>query len=184
MNSDRLVQPFPRPGRAVQAAFDQLEELGRFQALNLRIQGDPASFPRPWDPATITNTDMRMQLWTWLSQVVEWVNAEYAWEVDDMIPACWPRHPALVHEIGTLADQRRLAGLAATSDTLTRWHETTLPNFWLRMRTQTRGQCQERHGAWPARARHQRNLSMPAWQERNGILLQDLQAEPGRRPTR
>jgi hypothetical protein len=43
---------------------------------------------------------------------------EYVWEVADAIPACWPQHPHLVHEIAVLADQRRRAGHAFTSDAL------------------------------------------------------------------
>jgi hypothetical protein len=41
-----------------------------------------------------------------------------------VIPGCWPQHPHLVHEIAVLADQRRRAGTARTSDVLEEWHRT------------------------------------------------------------
>jgi hypothetical protein len=45
------------------------------------------------------------------------------------IPACWPQHPHLVHEIVVLADQRRRAGHALTSDASKEWHRYSLPAF-------------------------------------------------------
>lgn len=170
----RLVQPFPRPGLALQEAFERLEKLGREVALNIEPDTDLAAIPRPWDPATVTDTDMRMQLWTWLAQVVDWINAEYAWDVHDTIPTCWPRHPHLVHELAVLADQRRVAGLACSSGPLQRWHQQSLPAFRARMHEQIQQHCDEGHAAWPARARHQRSTSVEAWQERNEHLLADV----------
>ena len=52
-----------------------------------------------------------------------------------MIPACWPQHPHLVHEIAVLADQRRRAGHALTSDALEEWHRHNLPAFTERMKS-------------------------------------------------
>lgn len=171
-----LVQPFPRPGRALQAVFDQLQDLAEEASFGVRVDAERASQPRPWDPATVTDPSQRMELWTWLAQVVDWLNAEYAWDVDNLVPACWPLHPHLVHEIAVLTDQRRLAGTAYTSEPMAVWHQITLPGFWDRMREQVRAHCQDGHEAWPARARHQRQTSIQAWQSRNDILLGDIKS--------
>jgi hypothetical protein len=54
-------------------------------------------------------------LWLRLEAVVAWPVTDYVWEAADTIPACWPQHPHLVHEIAVLADQRRRAGHAFTN---------------------------------------------------------------------
>ena len=64
---------------------------------------------------------------SWLDDVVIWLNHEYVWDVVAMIPACWPKHPHLVHEIAVLADLRRRAGHALTGDALEEWHRYALP---------------------------------------------------------
>ena len=56
------------------------------------------------DPATITDPSLRAEAWDWLDAVVCWFNAEYVWDPTlGVIPACWPRHPHLVHEIAVIA---------------------------------------------------------------------------------
>ena len=78
--------------------------------------GNPNNLPRPWDPPTCTKPALRRELWKWLDEVVIWFNHEYVWDHNaGMIPACWPQHPHLVHEIAVLADQRRRAGIDPTS---------------------------------------------------------------------
>ena len=74
--------------------------------------------PRPWEPATCRTPQRRQQLWCWLDAVVDWLVTKYVRDVGDMIPVCWPQHPHLVYEIAVLADRRRRAGHALTSDTL------------------------------------------------------------------
>jgi hypothetical protein len=78
--------------------------------------------------ASCRTPQLRQQLWCWLEEVVEWLVAEYVWEVADTIPALAPA-PHLVHEIAVLADQRRRAGHALTSDALEEWHRCNLPGF-------------------------------------------------------
>jgi len=90
---------------------------------------------RPWEPASCRTPQLRQQRWCWLEAVVDWLVTEYTWEVGDMIPACWPQHPHLVHEIAVLADQRRRAGHALTSDALEEWHRHNLPAFTERMKS-------------------------------------------------
>jgi hypothetical protein len=81
---------------------------------------------------------LREQLWLWLDAVVGCLVTEYVWEVADTIPACWPQHPHLVREIAVLADQRRRAGHAFTSDALEEWHRYSLATFTERMKSRLR----------------------------------------------
>ena len=115
--------------------------------------------PRPWEPATCRTPQLRQQLWSWLDAVVAWLVTEYVWEATDTIPACWPQHPHLVHEIAVLADQRRRAGYAFTSDALEEWHRHSLPAFTARMKARLRNHCEDGHQAWPAKGRHTRHAA-------------------------
>jgi hypothetical protein len=100
----------------------------------VRALGNAQLLPRPWEPATCRTPQLRQQLRSWLEAVVDWLITEYVWEVADTIPGCWPQHPHLVHEIAVLADQRRRAGHAFTSDALEEWHRSSLPAFTERMK--------------------------------------------------
>ena len=89
--------------------------------------------PRPWDPPTCVDPDLRAELWEWLEAVVTWLNHEYVWDVSGIIPHCWPKHPHLVHEVAVLADLRRRAGQALSSDALEEWPGTSfayLPSYF------------------------------------------------------
>jgi hypothetical protein len=87
-----------------------------------------------------------------LDAVVDWLVSEYVWEAADTIPACWPQHPHLVHEIAVLADQRRRAGYAFTSDAL-EGTRRSLPGFTERMKSRLRNHCEDGHQPWPAKGR-------------------------------
>ena len=63
----------------------------------------------PWEPARCGRA-LRAELWHWLEDVAGWVNHEYGWGVERLIPPCWPRHPHIAHELAVLADQRYSAG--------------------------------------------------------------------------
>jgi hypothetical protein len=65
----------------------------------------------------------------------------------------------LVHEIAVLADQRRRAGHALTSDALEEWHRYSLPAFIERMKSRLRSHCEDGHQAWPAKGRHTRHMA-------------------------
>jgi hypothetical protein len=129
-----LVQPFPAPGKLVALAYRELDRAAAGSAEQIRALGDARLLPRPWEPATFRTPQLRQQLWLWLEAVVAWLVTEYVWEAADTIPACWPQHPHLVHEIAVLADQRRRAGHAFTSDALEEWHRYSLPAFTERMK--------------------------------------------------
>ena len=117
------------------------------------LLGDARLLPRPWEPASCRAPQLREQLWLWLDAVVAWLVTEYVWEATDTIPACWPQHPHLVHEIAVLADQRRRAGHAFTSDVWEEWHRYSLPAFTERMKSRLRqplrGGPSTVAGEWP-----------------------------------
>ena len=116
-------------------AYRELDRAATGSPEQIRALGDARLLPRPWEPATCRTPQLRQQLWSWLDAVVDWLVTEYVWEATDTIPACWPQHPHLVHEIAVLADQRRRAGHAFTSDALEEWHRYSLPAFTERMKT-------------------------------------------------
>jgi hypothetical protein len=169
-----LIRHFPVPGRLVQLAYRELELVidgAQDQLLTLR---DLRDLPRPWDPATCQTAQLRKEVWSWLEAVVTWLNHEYIWDVVDVIPPCWPQHPHLVHEIAVLADQRRRAGLAPTSDALEEWHRYSLPSFTERMKTRLRSHCQEDHQSWPATGRHTRHIAEATRHRRTHAYAADL----------
>ncbi|GIG23321.1 hypothetical protein Cch01nite_40450 [Cellulomonas chitinilytica] len=152
-----MALPFPRPGRRVLHAFHELDVALTGTAEQRRALGNPALLARPWDPPTCVDRDLRRELWQWLDEVVNWVNTEYVWDAGAMIPACWPRHPHLVHELAVLADLRRRAATALTSDSLEEWHRYALPAFLDRMAQRTKTYCADNHEPRPVQGRLVRN---------------------------
>ena len=153
-----LVAGFPAPGIRVQKAYQDLWETQNGSEERKKKLGHPANLPHPWDPATCLDEGLRWELWLWLDQVAEWINSEYVWEASGggCIPDCWPLHPHLVHELAVVADQRRRAGLAPSSDVLENWHRWVLPGFVDRMRQRLKQSCDDDHQPWPARGRYTR----------------------------
>jgi len=94
-----------------------------------------------------------------LDGVVIWLNHDYTWDPDAMIPPCWPQHPHLVHEIAALADQRRRAGLALDSNALEEWHRYSVPTFTERMKSRLKAHCEQDHQPWPGRGRHTKHTA-------------------------
>lgn len=186
MNADEtrlLVEPFPMPDTLeLRAAFRQLHLAGEGTEDQKRSIGDPCGLPRPWEPGTCNKPALRAELWAWLDQVVTWHNHQYAWDVERVIPACWPHHPHLVHDLAVLADQRRRAQLAVTSDLLEEWHRYTLPAFHDRMKAQVRAHCDGQHQPWPARARVVRCTADASHQSRWGAFRGDLISHQTRAP--
>jgi len=113
-------------------------------------------------------------MWSWLDAVVTWLNVEYVWDVADAVPGCWPLHPHLVHEIAVLADQRRRAGEALTSDMLEEWHRYSLPAFVERMKARLRSHCEDDHQPWPATGRHHRHQAEPSRRRRTNAYQADI----------
>lgn len=158
-NSAALVQPFPMPKTtSLIRAFDNLSLAAEGSDAQKRALGNPAALPRPWDPATITDPQLRYEAWLWLEDVVAWFNHEYVWNLGaGYIPPCWPRHPHLVHEIAVLADLRRQAGMALTSQPLEEWHRYAVPNFLERVKQRLHDCCDTEHADWPGRTKQTRH---------------------------
>ena len=175
VNSSRapLAQPFPRPGRLVEYAYRELSIAANGTPEQLKVLGDTRRLPRPWDPPSCTHPDLRLELWVWLDDVVIWINHEYAWDTDGFIPSCWPEHPHLVHDLAVLADQRRRAGLAHTSDALEDWHRFAFPAFLERMTGRLKSHCENGHQPWPSTSRHARHTSDPHRRKRAATYTSD-----------
>jgi hypothetical protein len=183
-NSMVLVQPFPQPGRLVQLAYRELDLAASRQQDHLLPLRDQGNVPRPWDLGSCETPQLRKEVWSWLEAVVTWLNHEYVWDVTDVIPPCWPQHPHLVHEIAVLADQRRRAGQALTSEALEDWHRYSLPSFTERMKMRLRNHCQEEHQSWPAKGRHTRHIAEASRHRRMRAYAADLGAlKPSHRHT-
>ncbi len=169
-----MVAAFPRPGRRVEHAYTELDlAAGAGTKQQQNALGDPRLLARPWDPASCVDPALRAEVWAWLEQVVVWLNHEYVWDAEAMVPPCWPHHPHLVHEIAVLADLRRRAGLALTGDTLEEWHRYALPAFTDRMRARLRQHCQDGHQPWPGLGRHTRHQGENARADRSGAYRAD-----------
>lgn len=173
-----MISAFPRAGRRVEHAYAELDlAAGGGTQQQQSALGDPRLLARPWDPATCVDPPLRGEIWQWLEQVVTWLNHEYAWDADAMIPSCWPRHPHLVHELAVIADLRRRAGLALTADALEEWHRYALPASTDRMRQRLRQHCQDGgHQAWPGLGRHTRHVADEPGNGRVATYLSDIGA--------
>ena len=175
-----LTQPFPRPGWLVEHAYRELSIAANGTPEQVKALGDTRRLPRPWDPPSCTHPDLRLELWVWLDDVVTWLNHEYVWDTDGVIPSCWPQHPHLVHDLAVLTDQRRRAGLAHTSDALEDWHRFALPTFLDRMTTRLKSHCENGHQPWPSKSRHARHTSDPHRRKRVATYTYDADLQ---RPT-
>jgi hypothetical protein len=171
-----LVQSFPAPGQLVALAYRELDRAATGTPEQVRALGDARLLPRPWEPASCCTPQLRQQLWCWLEEVVAWLVAEYVWEVADIIPACWPQHPQLVHEIAVLADQRRRACHAFTSDALEEWHRYNLPAFIERMKSRLKNHCEDGQQAWPAKGRYTRHMAEISRRAREDNFAADIGA--------
>lgn len=176
-----MVRPFPRPGQRVHIAYRELHLAVNGTAEQKQALGPASQLPRPWDPSTCANPDLRNQLWAWIDDFVLWLNHEHTWDLAGMIPTCWPQHPHLVRELAVLADQRRRAALALNSDPLEDWQRYALPSFAVRMRERIGNHCDEAHQAWPGRGRYTRATSLDQRRERQDVFAADADG-PSRPP--
>lgn len=168
-----MTRAFPEPGRLVQAAYRELRtaELGTDE--ERAALGRVETLGRPWDPPTCAPA-VRQQVWAWLVEVAAWVNHEYGWNLDRLIPPCWPAHPHLAHELAVLADQRRTAGRMTGSDLLEDWHRYSLPLFADRLVARLGNRCVTSHDEWPAAARYRGYTSDLNHRDRTAWFADDL----------
>lgn len=180
LQPEPLIRPFPTPGPQIQLAYRELETAAGDDDAKKKALGPIADLPRPWAPATCTKPQMRAQLWIWLDEVVVWLNRQMVFDVADLIPACWPQHAHLVHEIAVLADLRRSAELAVTSDAMEEWHRYALPAFLERMRHRVAQHCEDEHArVWPAGGRFSRHLDVEHVKDRQRAFTADVNAARG-----
>ena len=180
-----LAAPFPEVGELMQLAYTDLLRVEQAKDPRAVIDLGPLDvLPRPWDVTTCTSSrELRAEVWRWLEAVVIWLNTEYVWDVGTLIPACWPLHPHLVHDLGVVADQRRRAGLGFTSDPLEDWHRYCLPAFHDRMRARSRDFCETLHRDAPGQARLARFTDVDATQQRQRWYDADLASTTPSTPT-
>jgi hypothetical protein len=123
-----LARTFPLPNPDVGFHLSELQRLAAIEApteLELRRL---AALARPWDPPNCP-PELRRHVYSWLDEVVAWINEDHTWRVDRVVPACWPQHPHIVHELATVACLRWSAGCTASATPLEEWHRVTLPLF-------------------------------------------------------
>jgi len=139
--------------------------------------GDASRLPRPWDLGACLNPELRAEIWDWLEAFVTWFNHEYVWDpAAGMIPPCWPQHPHLVHDINVLADQRRRAALALTSNPLEEWQRYAVPQFLERTRNRIKQHCDHHHQPSPARTRNADHNSADSSRARGEAYESDVDA--------
>ena len=112
---------FPAPSPLIVGALDELRLAAASPPEAESDLRRLAMLPRPWDPPTCP-TELRRILYTWLDDVVAWINEEHTWRVERVIPLCWVDHPHIVHELATVACLRWEAEYAVSAVMLEEWH--------------------------------------------------------------
>ena len=174
------TEAFPAPDRLLLYAFGQLRT-AKFgtDAQKARELGGvkPAALPRPWDPPSCPPT-LRSKLWLWLDEVAGWINHEYTWQFDRMIPGCWPAHPHIAHELAVLACLRYDAGFDLSPDTLEEWHRYALPGFLDRTAVSMGSNAcpPGKHNDWPGASRHKDYQSPVGAKRRLDAFKADLKS--------
>ena len=173
----KLVEPFPAPPAPVRAAMRRLREAAAAPKKDdpLEEQRRAAAFaamPRPWIP-TSCDAELRGRLYPWLDDVAGWLNEQYAWQPKTMIPACWPHHAHIVHELAVVAFLRLGAEADSDPKSLEEWHRYNRPLFVERMNVQLAEGCQSGHTRWPGRARLVEYASQEAVESRRAAFRGD-----------
>ena len=156
MTGQPMARPFPQPGPLVGLAYRELQQAANGTLDQILAPRRLFMSCRGRGNRNLARRSCAARSGPGSTEVVDWLNTDYCWDPDGLIPACWPHHPHLVHEIAMLADQRRIAGQAFTSDLLEEWHRYTLPSFHDRLRSRIRSHCDDSHQPWPAKGRHTR----------------------------
>lgn len=152
-----IVVFFPRTPMPVRIALTELQTTAQpvpgetpdaTKQRLLRLE----ELPRPWIPGSCP-PELRVRVYRWLDRIAEWLNDQYSWQSKTMIPACWPRHPHIAHELAVLAIQRYLAERDINPTALDDWHRYNRPLFVDRMLTQLSEGCRSAHTTWPGRSR-------------------------------
>lgn len=176
-----LVRSFPEPGVLIRAAYRDLNLAINDPETARATLGPISDLPKPWLPASCTDTSLRSEVWQWLEKAVAWLNHEYVWLPEDLIVGCWPAHPHLVHEIAVLVDQRYRADTAPESGPLEEWHRYALPAFRERTRQRLEQHCEDQHDPRrPAGPRFDRSLDRAEARQRAERFSGDLETTNSR----
>jgi hypothetical protein len=180
-----VVRAFPAPPNVVQEVLGTLSVLKNGTKTQIEDLGDRRDVPRVWDPAQCDD-QVRLDMWTWCENVATWLNHEYGWRPTAQIPACWPDHPHIAHELPVLACLRYAAGKAPDATPLEEWHRLALPGFLDRMATRIgESGCRKEHDDWPAASRYDSFISPASAAARKALLLEsDDSTEPSVRQLR
>ena len=181
-----IVAKFPKPPNAVIEALNVLQTLRSGSADEIAALPSTEHPERPWDPSRCSD-EFRHLLWMWLDDVAAWINQEYGWRPTTSIPACWPQHPHIVHELAVLACQRYTAAGSLGTELLEEWHRYCLPGFLDRMSNRLGGSSciNGTHIDWPGRPRDSQYRAQDVVNQRHRIFHEDVTASSVRqlRPT-
>ena len=188
MNSDgTIVSRFPAPPSVLQQVLNTLATLRGGDKAAIEQVGDATALCRPWIVSTVP-AEFRGDLWGWCDEVAGWLNSGYAWRPVNLIPACWPRHPHLAHELPVLACLRAAAEGATGPELLEDWHRQSLPKFFERLAVRLgESTCRTgQHQDWPAASRYAAYTSDEAVADRRELFHLDThpprQLQPATRP--
>lgn len=150
-----MAKPFPHPSNVISSILDELRLASVLKPESRQEQLEVSMLPRPWDPASCPS-DLRGLIYTWLDEVVAWINEDLTWRVDRVIPTCWTEHPHIVHELAVVACLRWEASHAVTPTAPEAWHRHTLPLFLDRLvrRVGTTGCPPGKHQVHPGASRN------------------------------
>jgi hypothetical protein len=175
MNSDgMIVSRFPAPPAVIQQVLNTLATLRGGDKEKIEKLGDTAALCRPWIVSTVP-AEFREKLWLWCDEVAAWLNSSYAWRPVNLIPACWPLHPHLAHELPVLACLRATAQDDHGPELLEDWHRHALPKFFERLAVRLgESSCGTgRHQDWPAASRYAAYTSDEAAADRRELFHLD-----------
>jgi len=188
VNSDgTIVSKFPAPPAVLQQVLHTLATLRGGDKAAIDKVGDVTALCRPWIASTVP-AEFRGDLWVWCDEVAAWLNGGYAWRPVNLIPACWPRHPHLAHELPVLACLRAAADDTTGPELLEDWHRQSLPKFFERLAVRLgESTCRTgQHQDWPAASRYAAYTSDEAVADRRELFHLDThpprQLQPASRP--
>ena len=142
--------------------------------------------PWPWDWGGMS-PEAAEAMWDTLEKFVAFLEARYAWSAEQLLPACWAEHGALVEELTTLYWSRLNAfeGPKPMVELAQTWHHQTLPGFYQRLRGwlgDRGGECRAgQHPAVSPAAEIDQAVTVARYAERRqGLVTADLQAREAR----
>ena len=142
--------------------------------------------PWPWDWARMS-PETAAAMWQALEEFVVLLDTRYAWTAEQLLPACWAEHGALVEELTTLYWSRVNAfeGPKPTVDLAQAWHHQSLPGFYQRLRGwlgERGGECRAgQHPAVSPAAEIDQGASVARYAERRQRLIAaDVEAREAR----